>query len=292
MEAISQLKIPMKAPENAGVTTVELITPGAALAMLELNLYNRSVCDERVSEFARLIDSDRFLLTHQGIALAVDGSVLDGQHRLWAIVKAGKAVWIRVTRGLPRDVRWAVDIGRPRKVADEIDILNAKRCGETTKDGNKLQAMASVLASFVEGFFASTLVDTMKIVDTLRPGMEFVLDAGTHRKLTTAPVRAAVALAHKAHPALVESFYRSYISGAGLDQGSPIMALRNLALLGGGGARSDWTRKRKLFQCTLRCIEAYLLDESLKVPRPSASSLDRFLKSNGLKAKLRSGSDE
>lgn len=34
----------------------------------------------------------RYQLTHQGIAIGVDGTLLDGQHRLLAIAKAGISV--------------------------------------------------------------------------------------------------------------------------------------------------------------------------------------------------------
>lgn len=288
MEATKQIEMPVRIPENAGVTAVELVTPSAALAMLANNAHNRSINLDRVDEFVRLIDSDRFVVTHQGVALAIDDSVLDGQHRLLAIAKAGKAVWIRVTRGLPREVRWAVDMGRPRRIADEIDIYNTKQNRAAAKDGEKLQAMASILSSFVEEVHATTFVDTMKVVGKLREGMAFVLGCGTRFKLTVAPVRAAVALAHKTNPAKVEQFYKSYITGAELDTGSPILALRNLALLGGGStAKSDSTRKRKLFLSTLRCIEAFLFDEPLKVARPCVGSIDLFLPAHGLTPKMR-----
>jgi hypothetical protein len=57
-------------------------------------------------------------LTHQAIAFDEQGNILDGQHRLWAIVESGKTIEMVVGRGLAAEVRDFIDQGIPRTVVD------------------------------------------------------------------------------------------------------------------------------------------------------------------------------
>ena len=66
-----------------------------------------------------------FHTTHQGICFSETGDLIDGQHRLLAIVEAGLAVEIMVTRGMPDDSWHALDIGVKRSLSD-ITAVNRK----------------------------------------------------------------------------------------------------------------------------------------------------------------------
>ena len=64
-----------------------------------------------VNHLATLIKNGEFTLTHQGIAFDEDGNLIDGQHRLHAIIKAGIAVKMEVSSGWPRSNILAIDVG-------------------------------------------------------------------------------------------------------------------------------------------------------------------------------------
>ena len=64
------------------------VTPEIAKRWLEQNRGNRSINQKQVDTIAKDILAGDFDTTHQGIAIATDGTLLDGQHRLLAIVKA------------------------------------------------------------------------------------------------------------------------------------------------------------------------------------------------------------
>jgi len=56
--------------------------------------------------------------THQGIAFDTNGRLIDGQHRMWAIVESGCTVWIYVSRGInPEDVV-VIDTGISKTYSD------------------------------------------------------------------------------------------------------------------------------------------------------------------------------
>lgn len=110
-------------------TEVMNITPEMAERWLELNLNNRVRSPERENAYARAMLSGNWTLTHQGIAFRDDGTLLDGQTRLHAIVKAGIPVKMNVTFGVEcANKLLEVDTGRVRSYRNVMQIS-----GETDK---------------------------------------------------------------------------------------------------------------------------------------------------------------
>ena len=102
-------------------TTVELITPDMAAKYLENNASNRPIRPVHVRMFEQLQLNNDFQHTHQGIALSSEGDkLLDGQHRLTAIVNSGIPCLMNVTRGLPESTYQNMDAGIPRSVSDRV----------------------------------------------------------------------------------------------------------------------------------------------------------------------------
>ena len=63
------------------------ITPGDAEQMLESNEANRNMRARVVSAYARDMETDRWLVTGETIKIGRHGELLDGQHRLQAIIQ-------------------------------------------------------------------------------------------------------------------------------------------------------------------------------------------------------------
>ena len=73
-----------------------------------------------------IINSGHWILTHQGIAFNGTGKLLDGQHRLEAIKRAGVPVKCHVTTGLSDHAFAAIDVGKVRTPGDHFSILGYK----------------------------------------------------------------------------------------------------------------------------------------------------------------------
>lgn len=106
------------------------MTPEQAATWLENNPNIRKLRAHRVASMARAIESGHFETTHQGIAIADDGALIDGQHRLTAIARTGVTVKLLVTRGLPRSAVKTIDSGMPRQAYERLgtDKLNTSIC--------------------------------------------------------------------------------------------------------------------------------------------------------------------
>lgn len=125
---------------NEPYDVVMEITPELALKWLEGNTHNRPVNQAHVDRLVRDILAGRWRLTHQGIAFDTEGLLIDGQHRLWAIAEASRAVVVRVFYNEPPINRYVLDSGQRRSNLDILTITG--QVGEiTSKHLATLRAM-------------------------------------------------------------------------------------------------------------------------------------------------------
>lgn len=103
------------------------ITPQlAAMWLIEHNTHNRPMRRRVVAAYAEDIRSGNWRQTGDSIKRAADGTILDGQHRLAAIVEAQKSITMLVVGNLPAEVQDVVDGGARRKFGDVLQLRGEK----------------------------------------------------------------------------------------------------------------------------------------------------------------------
>lgn len=105
---------------------VEYITPQKASEMLEKNGLNRPISKETVDYYAKEMLVGEWRLNGESIVLSDNGILLDGQHRLSAVVSAGTTVPMLVVRGVPENFFPTFDDGKSRCVSDAFNIADVK----------------------------------------------------------------------------------------------------------------------------------------------------------------------
>jgi hypothetical protein len=123
------------------------VTPEMASRWLEGNTHNRRINQTHVNRLAEEMKAGRWRLTHQGIAFSASGTLLDGQHRLWAIVLSGATVKVRVFFNEPAGNEGAIDGGLSRSDADRL-TLTGKFEGGVSR--NHLAALRVMLRGLKE----------------------------------------------------------------------------------------------------------------------------------------------
>lgn len=115
------------------------VTPALAEKWLANNFRNRPLREDTVKAYARDMINGVWVLSHQGMAFNDKDELIDGQHRLHAIVLSGVAVRTMVTFGLPSKIDGkemttmdAVDRGATRSVADQLTIQHGFKNGSIT----------------------------------------------------------------------------------------------------------------------------------------------------------------
>lgn len=98
------------------------ITPEQAQDLLGLNTANRNLSKARVTELAEAIERGEWVEDGNPIRISSSGVLLDGQHRLAAIIKADMPVWAILATGLADEARLAIDTGMKRSFAHYLSI--------------------------------------------------------------------------------------------------------------------------------------------------------------------------
>lgn len=100
------------------------VTPSLARKWLEHNTINRPLRPTVVDGLRTALMRGEYKVTHQGVAFADSGELLDGQHRLTAISELPDtfSVQMLVCTGLARDAFQAIDIGLKRSHGDVLHI--------------------------------------------------------------------------------------------------------------------------------------------------------------------------
>lgn len=115
---VTQMPRKTKAPE------ITIVTPEMAMQLLEYNTLNRPVSDIHVARITRQIIEDKWRFNGDTIKIASTGDVLDGQHRLWAIVNSKKSVETIIVRGIAREAFATIDTVRKMRSGSDTLALN------------------------------------------------------------------------------------------------------------------------------------------------------------------------
>jgi len=107
---------------NVKLTTV---TPEWAEETLKKNIGNRPLNVQHVDKLAKEMTNGRWKVN--GDTICLNGSrVIDGQHRLHAVVQSGITIETLVVEGLSSDVFDTKDVGKRRSAGDTLGVAGEK----------------------------------------------------------------------------------------------------------------------------------------------------------------------
>lgn len=99
-----------------------LVTPEMAREWLEAtNIDNRIIRKKVVARYATMMRNGDWKPTHQGVAFSAR-RLIDGQHRLSAIVASGKPQWVIVFTEQSDETFAVLDHGKNRTLRDEVAV--------------------------------------------------------------------------------------------------------------------------------------------------------------------------
>jgi hypothetical protein len=212
---------------------VQTITPARAAEWLTANTTNRPLSRPIVRGFAEAMRRGEWLVTHQGIAFDVNGTLVDGQHRLAAVIEADQPVEMTVFTEVPEGAFDVLDTGKRRTAADVLAI-------EGEKNSILLAAMVRIVWLYrnrpdLNWSGGAAAVTNHQIVQTLNehPKLREFLGRGEQIAAATGMIKSAAGAASY----LVEQasgrtdltgWYDGIIEGAGLGKGDARLQLRRV----------------------------------------------------------------
>lgn len=271
----------MKKTVSTPESTWETITPEVATRWLEKNVGNRSINATHVKKLASEITRGAFKLTHQGIAFDINGMLIDGQHRLSAIVLANTPVFTQVTRGLPVNAREAIDIGTPRNVAHWL----AMKYGWGYEDARYGSALIHCLFGLAGHDRSSVSKSQLESAFTKHyDGLSWAIKQLSDRKTSPVPtpVLASLAWAYPHAPKACDYIADKYKKPTNLPEGSPVLALQNAARK--TNKSHSPADRRDISLKALRVLEAVLDKQPLYRVEANSNSIDRLCERFGIKS--------
>jgi hypothetical protein len=215
------------------------IGPTMAAELLASNERNRHLSSNTVDAYSRDMIAGRWPLNPQPIMVTPDGRILDGQHRLAAVIKSGCEICFWVCYDVIDSAQEVVDKGRARTFSDGLRIAGhhaASRCAATARS---LLLMERDFKDVSRKVTDSELGDAFS---RYRTGLAWVERAQLRPRLSRAPYLAILVCAYPAFREEVEIFHEQVQGGARLAQFDPALTLRTWMLerlAGVGGNRRD-----------------------------------------------------
>ena len=237
------LTAPFRPPEPAALASpnggtppacrpeVMFVTPEIAQQWTGLNTRNRPVRYPRVAQLARDMKAGKWALNGESVKIAGDGTIIDGQHRLYACIQAGVPFETIVVRGLPLDVQDTVDTGAARRMADQFSLR-----GEVS--ANLLAAIARWSFKWLHGVRTTghsdqepTHAEMLAFLEAeprLRDATAWAERARKNfRSVNGSVYGMAWLLFHGSDHLAAEVFLDKILTGADLTEGHPALAFRN-----------------------------------------------------------------
>lgn len=104
-----------------------LVTPDKAKELLGKNISNRRVKDQKIDRYAKDMKMGKWKRgTCEFIKIASNGRILDGQHRLLAIIKSGTSCYLQFAYNVEEGVFDVLDTGSNRNGSDVFKIAGVK----------------------------------------------------------------------------------------------------------------------------------------------------------------------
>lgn len=106
--------------------TLELVTPAQAAEWLNANESNRPLRRAKVQAFARDMIAGSWRVTTETVKFDRNGKLVDGQHRLTALVVADMPVRMHVARGVDAGIQKVIDSGTARTAGDTLKFMGVR----------------------------------------------------------------------------------------------------------------------------------------------------------------------
>lgn len=251
---------------------IKAIGPTEAKALLAVNTNNRTLRARQVSKYADDMANLAWLETGESISIAKDGTLLNGQHRLSAIVQSGVAVQMVVVTDVDPKAMAVIDSGVSRKISDRLGLIGHS-------NAVALAAIARSFSAIVnnDGWEILSINDVTKLIQD-HPSILWASEKSVSinpQQYRNSAVLAAFAVVHERDPDLAEIALEDYSTGANLAVGSPILALRKI-VVGGQFAKNQTTRSA-LSRIALTALRHVQTGKSVQFLKDSVEGVRAFV---------------
>lgn len=147
---------PLDHPINKKIThELTNITPVIAEKWLGQNHGNRNLRSRKVANYARDMRNGAWMTSGDSIKFDWNGRMIDGQHRLEAVIESGATIRVLVVRGLEPSVQGVLDVNVKRSASDALKFNGH------THQTIVVAAMARIANARAQGFLRTATSSTI-----------------------------------------------------------------------------------------------------------------------------------
>lgn len=235
--------------------TQQFVTPEMAMDWLGANTHNRPVRQNVVEKYARDMKAGDWMLTHQGILFDWNSVLLDGQHRLWAIVESGCTIEMMVTYDADPATQEHIDGGEIRQVRDIMALRGEKVAPLVVGINNMLAKQVLRRDSVTRQEQLTNYEEYRDAIDTVFKLFPRMVRGVTVASVIVPMVRASFS---EAHPKLTRF---AQVLSDGMGNGSedrPVILLRNYLV-----QTAVKHKAKDIYGKTERALHAFLNNEQI-----------------------------
>lgn len=207
------------------------VSPEMAREMLEANNHNRSMRKDYVRKLAAAMQRGEWTVNGEPIQIAEEGTLLNGQHRLSAVVESGVTVPLLVIRGLEVNAQNTMDSGLRRNLSDVLALHGEN---ETANLG----AMLAMLYRYRQGHrldnsgrTAPTPTEALALLEAepeIKEGAPLARRAMREAGLRMSVTGLLVYLFNEADPGEGDRFFEALCEADKEPMGSAVVALKSI----------------------------------------------------------------
>ena len=246
---------------------IEIFSPEEAKNILiSCNPGNRPIDKRQVARYAASMKAGEWRLNGESLVFAPDGTLLDGQNRLAAVVKAGVSIAFCVWRNVPEAARVSMESGKKRTAGDVLHFNGYQN--------------AHIMAPIVRMAYVYDMLDrTMNLArkahevntDIIARYADYLNPAVVDSTTIAASCRyylkpSVVGLCHlifsRKNKALANEFIHQLKTGENLTEGHPVLALINKLIGAYRNGKSSLSARQQI-ALYIKAWNAYVADQLL-----------------------------
>lgn len=242
----------MENPDTAEIKAeVKNVTPSMAERWLKKNHpRNRPIARNRVTSFANDMREGKWELTHQGVCFDKEGRLIDGQHRLHAIVESGATVKLLVVHNSAGAIDQPIDHGFARNLAFLTGFAPKKLTAINILRMFSLGAQSGVPMTKAEAeLIFSHHKESFDAIETCR---------SFHHQKLMGPAFGACVYIHPIDGPKTLDFIEKVLLGEMIKRGDPAFSFRLWR------ERNPRATTWEMAMATLNCLRHHLQDTKLK----------------------------
>lgn len=201
------------------------ITPEWAAEKLKKNTINRPISSSHLKKLMEAMELGHWQVNGDAIRFAGE-QLLDGQHRLTAVVKTGVEIDAFVITGLPREVFKTIDTNKPRSAADTLWCIGEKNVRRLAAALILVDRYTTHRLGERKGYSNTQAEELLHEYPDIRLTIKSV---GGRCLLPVSVMDTCYYLFWLEDTELADEFWEAIITGANLEKGSPWHRLRQRA---------------------------------------------------------------